>query len=81
MPTTCQPLVDHIAAQHADIVTLSFPEIEALVGAPLPATMCVNAWRWTNRELAHMWRLGNLGWFARLDRRNRCVHFTRAAEE
>ncbi len=80
MPTKYQPLVDYVAAQRADTVTLSFAEIEALIGAPLPETMQVDTWQWTNREFAYVWRLGDLGWHARLDRRNRCVRFTRDEE-
>ncbi len=80
MATKYQPLVDYIAAQTEDAVTLSFPEIEALVGAPLPETMQVDTWQWTNREVPYVWRLGDLGWRAHLDRRNRRVVFTRDAE-
>ena len=41
MPTKYQPLVDYIAAQTADVVTLSFTAMEAIVGYPLPDSMQV----------------------------------------
>ncbi len=79
MATKYQPLVNYIAAQSEKALTLSFAAIEAMVGSPLPESMQVDAWMWNNTEFALVWRLGDLGWRARLDRRNRCVHFTRDA--
>ncbi len=81
MPTKYQPLVDYIATQHADTVTLSFGEIEVIVGSPLPESMQTDAWLWRGPEYAYVWRLEARGWRAQLDRRNRCVHFARDAEE
>ncbi len=81
MATKYQPLVDHIAAQSEKALTLTFAQIEEMVGGPLPETMQVDASQWTSARLAYVWRLGDLGWRARLDRRNQCVHFTRVAEE
>ena len=50
MPSKYQPLADHLAAQPAtvDAVMLSFSEIEALLGAPLPASAGASGW-WTSR--------------------------------
>jgi len=79
MPTKYQPLVDHVAAQAEATVTLSFAEIEAIVGSPLPTTMQVDSWAWKSGGHAIQWRLNTHGWNARLDRRNRCVIFTRDA--
>lgn len=76
MATKYQPLVDHIAAQTGDALTLSFAEIEAIVGFLLPVTMQVETALWTNAQYAIVWRLKSMGWRARLDRRNRCVIFT-----
>jgi hypothetical protein len=81
MATKYRPLVDHIAAQNEQELTLSFTEIEAIVGSPLPETMRVDTSLWTREMQAIVWRLEALGWRARLDRRNRCVHFTRDTEE
>lgn len=81
MATKYQPLVDHVAAQAEGRVTLSFTAIEAIVGGPLPETMQVDTSLWNKADKALVWRLQDLGWRARLDRRNRCVHFTRDGSE
>ncbi len=81
MPTKYQTLVDYVAAQTEKALTLSFAEIEAIVGAPLPNTMQVDMCQWKGTKYAYVWRLKALGWRATLDRRNRCVHFARNAEE
>ncbi len=81
MPTKYQPLVDHIAAQmDSDAVTLSFAEIEAIVGAPLPEAMRVETVSWNGAHRAYVRAWEAAGWTATLDRRNRCVHFTRNDE-
>lgn len=77
MPTKYQPLVDHVAGQSGDAVTLSFAAIEAIVGSPLPETMQVDTALWNSSRYAIVWRLADRGWQARLDRRNRCVRFSR----
>ncbi|MDQ6832443.1 MAG: hypothetical protein M3008_03500 [Chloroflexota bacterium] len=81
MATRYQPLIEYVAAQHADTVTLSFADIAAIVGSPLPETMQVDYQLWKSAEHALVWRLEARGWRARLDRRNRCVRFTRDVEE
>ncbi len=75
MATKYQPLVDHVAAQGETMVTLSFAEIEAIVGGPLPLIMQLDTSAWNNVDQALVWRLQDLGWRARLDRRNRRVVF------
>ncbi len=81
MPTKYQPLVEYLAAQTEKALTLSFTEIEAIVGVPLPETMRVGYELWKSAEHALVWRLEARGWRAQLDRRNQCVYFTRDAEE
>ncbi len=81
MPSKYQPLVNYIAAQTEDTVTLSFAEIETIVGSPLSETMQVDTWQWNNIAFALVWRLEALGWRATLDRRTHGVHFTRAIQE
>ena len=58
-----QPLADHLAAQPADEVTLSFAEIMAILGAALPASAYVRAW-WTGKSANSVrtqgWR--QVGW-------------------
>ncbi len=77
MATKYQPLVEYVAAQTEQALTLSFAQIEAMVGSPLSETMQVDASQWNSARLAYVWRLKALGWHARLDRRNQCVHFIR----
>lgn len=79
--TKYEPLIHFIAEQSEDAVTLSFAEIAAIVGTLLPQTMRVDASKWTSIAYAYVWRLRALGWRARLDRGNRCVHFTREERE
>jgi hypothetical protein len=50
MPTTMdfQPLYDLLAATTDDAVTLTFPEVESLIGAPLPEVSFTNMGWWSN---------------------------------
>ncbi len=77
MPTKYQPLVDYVAAQTEKALTLTFAQIEAMVGSPLSETMQVDASQWNSARLAYVRAWEATGWRARLDRRNRRVHFTR----
>jgi hypothetical protein len=60
-----QPLVEYLAAQSADAVTLSFAQIEALIRRRLPASAYLAAW-WTAKDRKSMrfqnWRAA--GWEA-----------------
>jgi hypothetical protein len=40
-------LADYLAAQEAELVTLSFPEVEVLIGGPLPLAAWLLADWWT----------------------------------
>ena len=77
------PLAAYLAAQPGDAVTLSFAEIETLIGARLPPTARRQSW-WSNSPrwfphartwLATGWRIQtvNLAWrtvtFTRIDAR------------
>ncbi len=81
MPTKYQPLVDYLAAQEGAEVVLTFAAIEAIIGAPLSlsATIMPALWHAMTHPYVRQWR--EMGWRARFDRRNRCIHFTRAAQE
>ena len=64
MPTRLQPLADFLAAQPAETasVTLTFPEIEALVGEALPHAASTAQW-WVNgpkQAQARVWL--DAGW-------------------
>ena len=60
-----QPLADYLAAQHADEVTLSFTQIEAILRRPLPTSAYLRPW-WLTRRSHHVaslvWRAA--GWDA-----------------
>ena len=66
MPSRYQPLADYLAALPADTaeVTLTVPEIEALLGEPLPASAGKASW-WANTPTVgstRPWR--QVGWRA-----------------
>ncbi len=80
--TKYQPLIDFLAVQTDRAVTLSFAEIEAIIGAPLSLTAMNMAMTWhTASKQPHVCRWREMGWRARYDRRNQCVHFTRDTGE
>ena len=66
MPSPYQPLGDYLAALPVDTaeVTLTFREVEAILGEPLPAAAGKASW-WSNAPTAgngRAWRLA--GWRA-----------------
>jgi len=76
-PSMYQPLVDLLAASDDDEVVLTFSEIGAIIGRPLSVSALIDAdmWHKTRQPQVRRWRA--IGWRARFDRRNTCVHFTR----
>jgi len=75
--TAYQPLLDDLAASDDREVVLTLDQIEAILDAALPDTAYTHGGYWTEEGSAHVRRWRAMGWRARLDRRNRCVHFTR----
>ena len=88
-PSKYQPLADYLAGLPAEVttVTLTFPQIEAVLGAPLPrsalhAPFWANAWRpravlsQTRAVQGAGWRLGGMRW---MPGGGRAVTFVRAA--
>jgi hypothetical protein len=66
MASRYQPLADYLAAQPGTAVVLTLTEVEALLGAPLPAAAQEPAW-WADApeaEQARAW-LG-VGWRVRM---------------
>ena len=59
------PLADHLGAQPATVasLTLTLPQIEALLGAPLPATAELTGW-WVSSTGAHVRQWRRAGWRA-----------------
>lgn len=80
-PSKFQSLTDYLAALPDDRVTLSFAVLEAIFGGPLPMAAYITSWWWHNPNFAHVRGWEAVGWRARYDRLNECVHFTRDAEE
>ena len=65
MPTRYQPLGDYLAALSPETTTLTLTllEIEALLGAPLPASARGRQWwvnQWSESSQARVWR--RAGW-------------------
>ena len=61
-PRKYDPLADYLAALTVDEVTLTFAEIEAIIGAPLPPSARLRTW-WANTAgsaQARAWR--SAGW-------------------
>ncbi len=80
MPTKFQPLADYLAAHEEDRVTLTFAELEAILGGPLPMNAYITSAWWHGSRFAQVRGWETAGWHARYDRRNACVHFTRNTE-
>jgi hypothetical protein len=78
--TMYQPLVEYLAIQSEREVTLSFVEIEAIIGMPLSVSASGMPGVWHDTRNLHVRRWRAMGWRARYDRRNQCVHFARDAE-
>ncbi len=75
--TIYQPLIEYLAIQSERDVTLSFVEIEAIIGRPLSVAALTDTGVWHRPQHPHVRRWRARGWRARYDRRNTCVHFTR----
>ena len=58
-----QPLTDYLAAQPAAVETVTLPltEVEALLGAPLPASARRAAW-WLSSRGVHLQQWRGAGW-------------------
>jgi hypothetical protein len=71
------PLVAFIEAQQGDHVTLTFTEIEAIIGAPLSISAQVTNTLWSSPQLRHVRDLAAVGWRAHLRVRAHAVEFRR----
>src|SRR5215208_5204705 len=86
MPTRYQPLADFLAGQPPETVTvaLTLPEVEALLGEPLPRAAATASW-WANaRSAPHAAACLAAGWRARRVRLRRppgTVTFVRATAD
>ncbi len=80
-PSRYQPLIDYLAAATDDLVTLTYKEVAALIGAPLRASATLRTNWWTDKDRLHVRAWRALGWRAHASSRYQRVHFTRDAEE
>lgn len=84
LPPQFHPLRDYLDVQHGEEVTLTFADMDALLGEPLPEAVWQRAW-WTNnakQAQAQAW-LGT-GWWVRWVRRSgstAAVTFVRRSPE
>ncbi len=79
--TMYQPLIEYLAKQDEREVTLTFTEIEAIIGRPLALAALNMPQSWHAPTNLHVRRWQAIGWRARFDRRNQCVHFTHGLQE
>ncbi len=79
--TIYQPLVDFLAKESERDVTLTFAAIEAIIGRPLSVSAMTMPAVWHDARYSYVRYWHAIGWRARYDRRNQCVHFARDAEE
>jgi hypothetical protein len=71
------PLVTYLAAQDGDLVTLTFTEIEAIIGVPLSVSSQMEPSCWTYSQHRHVRDLAAVGWRSRLRVREHAVEFWR----
>src|ERR1700710_1534113 len=75
-----QPLLDHLEAATGDAVALTYREVAALIGGPLPESAILGTSWWTSRRQAHVQAWRALGWRAHSEREHLRVRFTREGE-
>jgi hypothetical protein len=71
------PLREYLAARDDDECALTFAQIEALIGAPIPLPFRTHTRRWTAKDTTHVRLLRDAGWYARLRHSERRVIFRR----
>ncbi len=76
-PSRYQPIADRLAASDTDEVVLTYREVAAIIGHPLPESAILSTSWWTSNNHLHvaLWRA--LGWRASVDRNHLRVTFTR----
>ena len=76
-PSHFTPLIAHLATQEADSVTLTFAEIEAIIGRPLSVSARVGYAMWSGASRRIPRDLQAIGWRARLNVQAHVVAFRR----
>ncbi len=80
-PSKYQPLIDLLTGASGDEVTLTYKEVAALIGGPLPETAVLQTTWWRGKRYDHVQAWQALGWRAHASAANRRVRFTRDGEE
>jgi hypothetical protein len=77
LPTRYTPLIAYLAAQEGNHVTLTFAEIEAIIGVPLSVSAQVSDAIWMSQRERLGRDLAASGWRAHLRVRGHAVTFQR----
>jgi hypothetical protein len=80
-PSQFTPLVAYLAAQDTDMVTLTFAQIEVMIGRPLSVSAQVSSSRWDGRASRVGRDLGAIGWRAWLRVKQHTVEFRRIRDD
>jgi hypothetical protein len=80
LPSKYQPLQQYLATAPGPSLTLTFAELEACLGAPLPPGAGLRQWWWGRREHRAAWRA--VGWRVQgVDVHQRLVTFVRVTPD
>jgi hypothetical protein len=52
MPSVYDALRDHLAIERVRELRISFPQVEQIIGRPLPRSAYIHAWWWSNEDPA-----------------------------
>lgn len=76
-----QPLADYLASRSENELSLTFAQIETIIGGALPTSAQVVSTYWTDVPpgMGRLWCA--VGWKARLNRRNQSVQFSLDSED
>lgn len=78
-PGRYQSLIDYLAAQSGDEVTLTYHEVMAVIDGPLPESAILHSAWWTTKTKGHVRAWRALGWRAHASAMHLRVVFTRDA--
>ncbi len=81
LPSRYQPLFDLLAAAAGGEISLTYKEVAAMVGGPLPESAILHTDWWTRKESRQVQAWRALGWRAHASPGTLRVIFTRDAEE
>jgi len=77
LPSRYTPLIAYLATREGDSATLTFTEIEVMIGVPLSVSVQINGASWASDRQRFARDLTAIGWRARPRVRARAVEFRR----